>query len=530
MLFTLYARVPIGLNIVAGPTLCYISTVMNIVVFVTLFDKKIRTPSTILMQGLAVADGITALSTYGMEPIFNLFYENIGKPGSPNVVDSYSHTYGYEIQISIEETQNLVDLKYPYCVVHYCLSHLADNFHLVSILLTTSLGIQKILALAMPIWSRINITNSKSVIVCCSCFLFSMALNIPRMFVVSMKSENGDACFVTKPSKTIEWYVLTIYPILFAILLTIAIAVMISSACYIVFILCRRKQVRGHAKISNCERKSCVLILSVMSIFLLSELPRLVIYGAVFKTFIYGTRNENIASYKVGKEIEYEMLACYQRIEDELISEWNIQREISSCFRVTNSSEIQEEIEEYVGYSAEWSGYLWYIKKEIEDKIKNNYEELISNAGQLMDSPREDSSSGRFRRFLTTLYCNEIDDLDIYWINIDFEDKHVHCGDSIFPLLFNILPFLILGSTPYSEPMNYILNIIWGNFNISLEHLKLLIEVLKIFMVIGCASNFIIYVIMSEKLRSILLKKIVFWSNHTETDRNKTSMSLTVSN
>lgn len=530
MLFTLYARVPFGLNIVAGPTLCYLSTVMNIIVFLTLFDKKIRTPSTILMQGLAVADGITALCTYGMEPIFNLFYENIDERGSPSVVTTYSYTHGYEIEISIEETQNLVDLKYPYCVVHYCLSHLADNFHLVSVLLTTSLGIQKILALALPIWTRINITNRKSVIVCCSCFLFSMALNIPRMFVVSIRSDTEDTCFVTKPSKTIERYVLTIYPILFAILLTLAISVMISSACYIVFILCSRKNVRGHAKISNCEKKSCVLILSVMCIFLLSELPRLVIYGTVFKTFIYDTSNDNIASYKVGKEIEYEMLGCYQRIEEEFISEWNIKREITSCFRVTNSSNIQREIEEFVGYSDEWSGYMWNINKQMEDKIKNSYEELISNAGQIIEAPRKDSSSGRFRRFLTTLYCNEIDDFDIYMIYIDFEGRHVYCGDNIFPLLFNILPFLILGSTPYSEPMNYILNIVWGNFNISLEYLKLLMEVLKIFMVIGCASNFIIYVIMSEKLRGILLKKIFFWKNHTEIDRNKTSMLLTVSN
>ncbi|CAG2199827.1 unnamed protein product [Mytilus edulis] len=427
MLFTLYARVPFGLNIVAGPTLCYLSTVMNIIVFLTLFDKKIRTPSTILMQGLAVADGITALCTYGMEPIFNLFYENIGERGSPSVVTTYSYTHEYEIEISIEETQNLVDLKYPYCFVHYCLSHLADNFHLVSVLLTTSLGIQKILALALPIWTRINITNSKSVIVCCSCFLFSMALNIPRMFIVSIRSDTEDTFFVTKPSKTIE----------------------------------RRKNVRGHAKISNCEKKSCVLILSVMCIFVLSELPRLVIYGTVFKTFIYDTSNDNIASYKVGKEIEYEMLGCYQRIEEEFISEWNIKREITSCFRVTNSSNIQREIEEYVGYSDEWSGYMWNINKQMEDKIKNRYEELISEAGQIIEAPRKDSSSGRFRRFLTTLYCNEIDDFDIYMIYIDFEGRHVYCGDSIFPLLFNILPFLILGSTPYSEPMNYILNIVW---------------------------------------------------------------------
>ncbi|CAC5424276.1 unnamed protein product [Mytilus coruscus] len=511
MLFTLYARVPFGLNVVAGPAICYISTVMNIMIFVILLDKKIRSPSTVVMQGLAIADGLTALSTYGMEPIFNLFYAKIGIPGSPSTVSNY-HSYKKRIYTSILETQNLVELRYPYCVVHYCLSHMAENFHLVSILLTASLGIQKLLAIALPIWSRVHITNRKSAILCGFCFLFSMTLNIPRMFVVSIQSsENGDTCFVSQPQTSLEKYVLTIYPVLFSVLLTLAISVMLSSACYIVVILCRRKKVRGHSTSSKCEKKSCVLILFVVIIFLLSELPRLFIYGTVFKTFIFDTQNENIASTKAAKEIEFGMLACHRKIQDQFISELNIIREISSCVRVANGSDIQFEIESYVDYSREWSGYMWLITDEIEDKIKRNYYDLVSNAGQLTNALLASSSSRKLRNFYTTLFCNQLSEDDIYWIISDYEDRHTDCKVSIFPLLFHILPFLILGSSPYAEPMNYILNIIWGNITISLDHLKLLMEVLKISMIIGCASNFIIYMIMSEKLRLALLRRLRFW-------------------
>ncbi|VDI39171.1 Hypothetical predicted protein [Mytilus galloprovincialis] len=87
MLFILYARTPFWMNIVAGPTISYFSIAMNIIIFVALFHKKIRSPTTIVMQGLALADGLTALCTYGFEPFFNLHYEEIGNSTSKLVTE-----------------------------------------------------------------------------------------------------------------------------------------------------------------------------------------------------------------------------------------------------------------------------------------------------------------------------------------------------------------------------------------------------------------------------------------------------------
>ncbi|CAC5390591.1 unnamed protein product [Mytilus coruscus] len=65
---------------------------------------------------------------------------------------------------------------------------------------------------------------------------------------------------------------------------------------------------------------------------------------------------------------------------------------------------------------------------------------------------------------------------------------------------------VVLVSSLYSKPMNYLLNIIWGHFDINLENSKLLIEISKFLMIIGCASNFLIYIAMSEKLRDAMKK------------------------
>ncbi|CAG2207467.1 unnamed protein product [Mytilus edulis] len=257
---------------------------MNIVIFVALFDRKIRTPSTVLMQGLALADSLTALCTYGFEPLFVAFYDRIIKW-------NYS-SYG--------ELSKTVSLKYPLCWLHFLLSNLSGTFHLASVLLTTSLGLQKVLAVLCPIWTKTKITERKTGVVCAICFLFSSAISIPKLFIVRFSSGKGEICLVSEPHVSIQKYVLAFYPIMSTVVLSTAVVTMIVSTCYIVFILCHRKHVRGHTSVSSSERKSCLLVLSVMVVFLLSEVPRLYINSTIF--FTYRTdleKNENIAFDKM---------------------------------------------------------------------------------------------------------------------------------------------------------------------------------------------------------------------------------------
>lgn len=81
------------LNIyIVGGVLSYISVIFNIVLFLVLFRKQLLSPSTILMQGLAVADCFTSFCSYGLEPIFQRHYIPFG--------DRYRELY------------------YPYCTLY----------------------------------------------------------------------------------------------------------------------------------------------------------------------------------------------------------------------------------------------------------------------------------------------------------------------------------------------------------------------------------------------------------------------------
>ena len=105
-----------------------------------------------------------------------------------------------------------------------------------------------------------------------------MAISIPRLFVVSFTSFNegningsGDVCLVSEPHVLMEKYVLTYYQVFHMLILTLSVLMMMVSTCFIIVILWRRKRVRGHTSVSSSEKKSCILILSVIVIFVLSK-------------------------------------------------------------------------------------------------------------------------------------------------------------------------------------------------------------------------------------------------------------------
>ncbi|CAG2228537.1 unnamed protein product [Mytilus edulis] len=259
------------------------------------------------MQGLALADGLTALCTYGFEPFFSFHYERIG---NDKHVGSRFH--------DVIEMKRLVGLKFPYCVMYYCLTNLGDTFHLVSILLTTSLGFQKLLAVACPIWSKTQINERKSFIVFAVRVLFSLVVNIPRLFVILnfTSGKEGETCLVSEPHKAIQKYILTYYPIVNAIILVGAVVTMLISTCYIIFTLCRRKRVRGHATVSRAEKKSCILIVCVMIVFSLAELPRIYVSSTLFSTYRSTLDTKSIVLHKTKTELSQRFETCFGYIHN----------------------------------------------------------------------------------------------------------------------------------------------------------------------------------------------------------------------
>ncbi|VDI13564.1 Hypothetical predicted protein [Mytilus galloprovincialis] len=501
------------------------------------------------MQGLALADGLAAFCTYGFEPFFYMHYEVIGRDtlridaiydtytyddiNNTYTYDAINETYNFDAindtfnyddindtynfdavshvydtynfdditdsDTKMEELKRLVVLKFPYCVMHYCQANLGDTFHLVSILLTASLGVQKFLAVACPIWSKIQINERKSCIVCCSCFLLTLAVNVPRFFVISLsRGKEGDICLVSEPHHTIQKYILAYYPIIYSIIFIMAVVPMLISTCFIVCILCRRKPVRGHAAASRVERKSCILIVCVMIVFFFTECPRLYINSTLFNTYRSNLDMQNVAIQKLSNENNQKDSVCF---EDSLshISGESCYSELPTYFK----KEIVNKLEQFV-FELEKINSTENIPLQVDlvykDQLKQIYYKYLKDDFVLISTFLIKEKLRWLRQFYNDyagiVFCSKVSN-NTYWANV-----FIQCLDQ------NTEKFrkssVILASSPYSEPMNYLLNIIAGHIDINLENLKLLVEILKLSMIIGCASNFVIYIVMSEKLRDTL--------------------------
>ena len=60
---------------IVGSVLSYIAVIFNIFIFLILFRKNFLSPATIVMQGLSLADCLTAFCSYGLEPLLQTYFE-----------------------------------------------------------------------------------------------------------------------------------------------------------------------------------------------------------------------------------------------------------------------------------------------------------------------------------------------------------------------------------------------------------------------------------------------------------------------
>ncbi|CAG2210595.1 unnamed protein product [Mytilus edulis] len=153
----------------------------------------------------------------------------------------------------------------------------------------------------------------------------------------------------------------------------------------------------------------------------------------------------------------------------------------------------------------------WTITSKYEKQFKGEYFEYLVDVLAGDSGLYANVTMRLFKHLLfdkeAVEYCHKIN----YYISWLKKSKILKC------LVFvKDAPVFVLGWSPYSEPMNYLMHIGWGQSDITLEHLKLLIEVLKLLMIIGCASNFLIYIVMSEKLREALKKTFKCREHHEE--------------
>ncbi|CAG2228442.1 unnamed protein product [Mytilus edulis] len=264
------------LQIFIGITvLAYIAVVFNIIVFVVLCRKNLVSPATILMQGLAISDGLTAFSAYGLEPLFQMNYKSVN--------------------FLLQST--LLELKYPLCGIYVHFRYISSDIQLVSLILTTCIGVQKCVALRFPIWTKLHLTNRKATGVCLMCFVISFAINLPRHFGLKFSDEKlkyfSSGC-------TVEAGPLIKYGLLEHVMTSIVIAsilCLIMTVCtgYIVYKLKTNTFKGRQTTKSKQERRSIIMVLLVLVIFLVSELPKMFTLSEMFQdtTFLLEESREN---------------------------------------------------------------------------------------------------------------------------------------------------------------------------------------------------------------------------------------------
>ncbi|CAC5382131.1 MRGPRX [Mytilus coruscus] len=200
------------------------------------------------MQGLAVADFLTAFSSYGQQPLFQSKY----------ICES-----------------NYCITPYPYCYMAFHMSVTSFTFHTTSFMITTCLGIQKVIAIMCPIWTKNNMTKSKAVFCCVVIFLLSIAISFPRHFALEWTQ---CSLFHTIDRDGILQYSSIYYLITQTVLVTSCCIVMLLSSAYIVYKLMTNKFRGRMTEQRRQERRSVIMIVMVLMIFLITEVPKVSLY------------------------------------------------------------------------------------------------------------------------------------------------------------------------------------------------------------------------------------------------------------
>lgn len=258
---------------VLGSIVSYLAIIFNIFIVGILCQNLFVSPSTVLIQGLALADGLTALFTYGFEPFFVSKYDE-------NFYLLLKSVTSEEVRANV-----FVTLGYPDCKFYLLTNHLAECCHLISVCFTMCIGLQKVVAMRFPIWTRIKLTVWKSVICSLVCFLVPIAISIPGMTALSLQSveiESFKMCEMKLNERTAKYGYLY-QPLLTAVIVTTLSLVMVFTSVYIVYKLCMNK-VRQR-KISVREKRSVLLVLVLLCTFLVSEIPR-IFSNIVFVWFV----------------------------------------------------------------------------------------------------------------------------------------------------------------------------------------------------------------------------------------------------
>ncbi|CAC5408602.1 OLFR [Mytilus coruscus] len=251
-------------------------TIVNLFVLYIFLQKANRSPTTILLSMLAVSDTLTALFICIPTVIaYQLYHHHISFNGT---VLSW----------------NLID--YNSCIISGA-THFKYAFHLLSVLITTLLSIQKTIALRFPLWSTRGLTNNRSMKGSVIALTLSIILFLPNVVIWKILSKDvyGRCCI--DGDLILKYYDVYRNINLTNDILTV-IAIFISLICTI-YITCKLTCLRRNLPWSDnmTVRKkhltSAITVVVICGIFIASEVLH-IMTGVMFWIVTYYESNDSL--------------------------------------------------------------------------------------------------------------------------------------------------------------------------------------------------------------------------------------------
>lgn len=262
-------------EVILSPLVTLMTVCTNLFVICIFTSKVLRSPTTIILIGLAVSDSMSSAFA--------------------NVI----HPYYY-----ITRNNEWSIFPYPLCWIYMTFQHLGVSFHNVSVYLTAFLGIQKFSIVAFPFQSRRIFTKNMSYWATGIIYILGFAIFSPH-FVFLEFSRAGDVklpeckkILLKDPdyclARTASWLVIRekqyhmYYFMTRCILIQIIPCFLITfSTIYLVRSLVSTNGISmATAEQSRRKRRLTIMITLIVGIFLVVELPGAIFFAFDFHRFL----------------------------------------------------------------------------------------------------------------------------------------------------------------------------------------------------------------------------------------------------
>lgn len=251
-----------------GAFFSYIVIAANSIIIPAFLRKEVASPSTLILAGLAFTDEIAAICLFLPKHLGFL---------------SGQLEYGYDYNETIP-----ILSKYPYCRFLFWMdSVLISAFHLISLVLTTLLALQKSVAILFPIRSKRFLKKRTSVVLVLLSITTLLTVYIPYGLMFDFHEEN-DFCILSYDSWVSERFFQDIFFLATFIYMS---SIVLQTICSI-YISCKltccdsdlQKTVTSQVK--HLHRRSAIVVVLIVVIFILSEfLSILCIFQITFTNY-----------------------------------------------------------------------------------------------------------------------------------------------------------------------------------------------------------------------------------------------------